>query len=183
MVNIFKCRYIKINLLFIVISLFLVGCEKKNDKVTISRELQEYLFYSQDILEKYISIQDEFFSPLKDTTDYRDYKSFNNQLSLLNKKLTNKKDTFLKTMNNYTSKREMELIELFNVYVDKLNITIFHLSSISRKLSVDSFYTYNEYPNDIDRFFNLRDDYLKLGEEVNTLLENILITPPIKIHN
>ena len=166
--------------LFIVPILFLTflnGSQfTKEDKITLSKEVQDYLFSTQEILQEYISILDEIFTLLRDTLDYRDYKSFSNQLTLLNVKLMGSKERMLNTVGIDLSDREKKLVEVMNQYVDKLSKTISQLNYVSSKLIDILSYPSNEYSDDINKFWVLRDDYMIYREKVNTLLEDFLIT-------
>lgn len=166
--------------LSILYLLFLYSCQNKADKITLSQEVQDYFFATQETLLTFVLIQDECFTPLKDTLDYRDYKLISYHLLLLSEELTSNREQLLKTKRKNLPDKEKLLIKHMNQYVDKLSESISLLSSIFSRLDVISSYPPNEYSADIDRFYLLRDDYIRKGKTLNTLLEDFYITPPPK---
>jgi len=146
--------------------------------ILMSMEVQDYLFSTQDLLQEYISIEDEIFTPLRDTLDNRNYKSFSNQLLSINEKLINGKKVLSKTIRENLLDKERKLVEVTDQYVDKLSITILQLNYISTRL-IDVFsYQKEDYSEEIDKFYDLKDEHIKYGRILNTHLEDFLITPP-----
>ena len=72
------------------------------------------------------------------------------------------------------------MVNVLNTYVEKLSKTILQLSYVSSRLKGVFSYSPNEYSNDIDKFSELREDYLGHGEILNELLEVFLITHPTR---
>ena len=156
-----------------------------DDKSTfiMSRELQDYLFTVENILESYV----EYENKLSDFLTKRTETQFLNnsvELDILSENLWNDRIKFNVKISKITlDEREEDFIDNFFGYVMSLYKTINQLSYIFKTYQKVKekkiIYDENDYNKDQKLYLKLIEEYQTKGNYVNSLLEKMLIQEPI----
>ncbi len=185
----------KRTLLFIISFVLIVGCSKPieeqnqsvdNSKlIVMSKEVQEYLFITQDILKDYIVIHDKLFSSYNALDSLlkiyipMDFKNYKEILYKLNYQLKYIRKQLLE-MDKRNFKKEEKILNIYmDKYIELLVDTISQLGIICSKLekhSTDFSYQWDSYATDLENYRKSTDEYMEYGKIVNKQLEKFLIT-------
>jgi len=156
-----------------------------DDKSTfiMSRELQDYLFTVENILESYVEYENKLSDFLTRRIETQFLKN-SVELDILSENLWNDRINFNNKINNVTlDEREEDFINNFFGYVTSLYKTINQLSYIfkinQRVKEKKIIYDESDYNKDQKLYLQLIEEYQTKGNYVNSLLEKMMIQEPI----
>ena len=156
-----------------------------DDKSTfiMSRELQNYLFTVENILESYVEYKNKLSDFLTRRIETQFLKN-SVELDILSENLWNDRINFNNKINNVTlDEREEDFINNFFGYVTSLYKTINQLSYIFKKYQrvkeKKIIYDESDYNKDQKLYLQLIEEYQTKGNYVNSLLEKMMIQEPI----